>query len=68
MLEQMVIGTSFKISQYGTDASMKKKTHLSLPDERYQHGVLILDSLCSSTKMRSVKKLNNVKGVREKRS
>ena len=39
MLEQMVIGTSFKISQYGTDASMKKKTHLSLPDERYQHGV-----------------------------
>ena len=27
------------ICQYGTDGSMKKKTHLSLPDERYQHGV-----------------------------
>ena len=25
--------------QYGTDGSTKKKTHSSLPDERYQHGV-----------------------------
>ena len=27
------------IHQYGTDGSSKKKTHSSLPDERYQHGV-----------------------------
>ena len=27
------------IHQYGTDGSTKKKTHSSLPDERYQHGV-----------------------------
>ena len=27
------------IHQYGTDGSAKKKTHSSLPDERYQHGV-----------------------------
>ena len=27
------------ICQYGTDGSTKKKTHLSLPVERYQHGV-----------------------------
>ena len=25
--------------QYGTDGSTKKKTHSSLPDERYQHGL-----------------------------
>ena len=28
------------IRQYGTDGSTKKKTHSSLPDERYQHGVI----------------------------
>ena len=27
------------IHQCGTDGSTKKKTHLSLPDERYQYGV-----------------------------
>ena len=27
------------IHQYGTNGSTKKKTHSSLPDERYQHGV-----------------------------
>ena len=27
------------ICQYGTDGSTKKKSHSSLPDERYQHGV-----------------------------
>ena len=27
------------IHQYGTDGSAKNKTHSSLPDERYQHGV-----------------------------
>ena len=27
------------IHQYGTDGSTKKKTHSSLPDERYQNGL-----------------------------
>ena len=27
------------IHQYGIDGKTKKRTHSSLPDERYQHGV-----------------------------
>ena len=55
------------IRQHVTDGSTKNKTHLRLPDEKYQQSIFV-DNPCSSIKMRSVKNLSSLEEVRGRKS
>ena len=56
------------ICQYGTDGSTKKKTHLSLPDERYQHVLFDTGQSMQFNKDEVIKKLSNLEGVTGRKS